>query len=440
MSMPSSAQPDARTSRKVAYLESPENAWFTAVSAASLIPDCLGDSETVDLGSDEEFTQDMDERHKYQLRFLERARGPATALNGWFDCQSFYPTLWRTPNWIATVSEGIVVQAEVVALPDSVFGLIVRSCPGERPGQVTVQLPGELILLGQEWDRETGQIDCTAEAKGETDAKAVHEEKEAAIQAAKQRYAERLQGMVPYACWLPPELLPADIATRAGQWHNEPAKFAERIESLIPPPLAMDGCYNVLLLRAGDADGYGLLVTYFPRPQVSPTEQLIEWTRAYIPEAFRFPLSTKPCPPDSYETGIPVPTDLPGVMAAGDLGIDNESTEEAERRIRESFQEHGAEALGWYQSCHSWDDERWGIYLHAARINDLGRSLRSRLAAAGCTTPDDAFEIARRLIWEHEFFHAKLDFLALGQEAAARRALALPYSEHVYSTTKGTSA
>ena len=102
--------------------------------------------------------------------------------------------------------------------------------------------------------------------------------------------------------------------------------------------------------------------------------------------------------------------------------------------------EKGTDALGWYQPYHRYEGTHWGIYLYLPRVLDLGRTLSDRLAEVGCAHPNLGFELATRLVVEHELFHARMETFALEREMDTERVLYKAYEESVYQQTVGKRA
>ena len=201
--------------------------------------------------------------------------------------------------------------------------------------------------------------------------------------------------------------------------------------------MASDGVYDITLVpfeegwHIQEVGHPGLLVVYTPHPPQEETilvEDLISCGRQIVPGAFREPLFRDTTPPGLLGVlGIPVPAALGAILTDLNLLESNDPIENAGARIQDAFTRWGTDALGWYQSCHEYDEGFWGIYLHLPSIGDLSRLLLGKLVESGCGgNLSDTFCVVSRLVYEHEQFHSRVDFLALGQELACRRALRSP--------------
>jgi hypothetical protein len=196
----------------------------------------------------------------------------------------------------------------------------------------------------------------------------------------------------------------------------------------------------VVLLPGADNEQnvlWGLLIAYTPHTDVeadSEAERWVESGRSLVPEAFRNPLLRDSSPPVfPGAVGIAVPGSPDAVFNDPNLLETDDQIADITTRVREIWLRHGVDALGWYQACHDYEDGFWGIYFHLPHIRDMARVMLERMTQENCRKGlKDVFRVVGLLAYEHEFFHARVDFLALGQELASRRPLALPYQERVY--------
>lgn len=322
------------------------------------------------------------------------------------------------------------LRIEPFALTDGQVGFLNRWSHETRSDQLTVELPPELISLGLEWDRAIGRIEQLPDTKRSD------------VDTARGQFSQRLLAELQCASWIPTPWTATDLQPIIERWKSNPAGFAGWIEKQLNEQgvtLAVDGQYHGSLVRFGKGGELGLLVTYSSREESSNAEKLIESCRLLVPDAFHAPLSDRTKPPTISSSGTVLPTSYSDVVAVDDLGEQDETFQEADKRTREAFEQHGSEAFGWYQTCHAWNADCWGIVLNVSKINDLGRALKGRLADAGLWTGEEALQVASNLILEHEFFHARVDFLSLGQELVSRTGLALQYNKHVYKKSVGTS-
>lgn len=177
-----------------------------------------------------------------------------------------------------------------------------------------------------------------------------------------------------------------------------------------------------------------MFVTYTPQSIPSDLEQWKEWVQSNVPRAFPKKLRTTVSRPRSKVVEIAI-SDVLDSNRFSELDRDSNG---AESRLREVVERQGVEAIGWFQPYHEYDEGHWGIYLHASSLVDNGLVLRNRLMASDCPSPSDAFEIANRLVMEHELFHARVETFALSQEMTGKRPAYRKYSMSVYRQTAST--
>jgi predicted RNA binding protein YcfA (HicA-like mRNA interferase family) len=243
---------------------------------------------------------------------------------------------------------------------------------------------------------------------------------------------DKLLCVLPFAATVPPAPME--------KMNLENAEFEEWLEEQLIKkglPVADAARYVTSPAVLCPDDSPVQLVCYTPRPKMQMLQRWISWAQFEVPNAFDEPLrSTVPQPltPARVRT---VAMSLADVIAATGLH-DIEPAPDTENRVSKDFAQFGTEAIGWYQPYHRFDKDHWGIYLHSGRILDLGHALRERLRPAYGQEAADSFSIATRLILEHEFFHARLETFALGQEVSLGRPVFRPYSDHVYKSTIGT--
>ncbi len=273
--------------------------------------------------------------------------------------------------------------------------------------RIRIEVVPSLALLRQEWECATASSE---------DEVAVNRE-----------FSARILDALPVACLAP---LPPDASSVSVDWIEEQLTSKGR-------PLSESHDYEASEVFVVLCEERRLLVSYVPPSPVSILHEWIAWVKRHVPDSFATPLLSCVTPPRSAPPEV-VPVAIDDLFDTGRLSEIQVDTAGAEARLRSGFEESGAEALGWYQPYHRYDEEHWGIYLHGPRILDLGRALRDRLAAVGCPTPNGGFELALRLILEHELFHARMESFALGLELSGRTPIYLRYNEQVYSRTVGT--
>jgi hypothetical protein len=437
----------AALSEKTAQFKRLENGWFVAIPVEEVVPSLLESGETIGIGpdsSDDELPKagevNPTDQDFFEVLCRLSSRSIKTQQLVWKVLSGAMHAPRRT--CLRRLPEGGTIRIEAAALDSASIGLAFEYTAGTVRGEVRIEISPSLALLRQEYDRELGQIHSTCEEEGK-DPSAVRSAVEAKVKELDRTFGRHTLAELPHGVWLwIPASEPAEVDAFAAKYGADQNGLAEWIETQLErrkAPLAVDGRYSALLLQHESGFGYGLFVQYTPRETASTVQEWVRATQAAVPQAFRSPLLATAQPPDCPPPTAPVPVELSDVLAAGNEAEGNDPLDEVAGRTREVVRRGGAEAFGWYQSFHAWDGDHWGIYLHTARMVDATRLLIERLSGAGCRASlQDAFEVIVRLIWEHEFFHARLDCFALERELLGERALALPYTENVYAKTQGT--
>jgi hypothetical protein len=126
--------------------------------------------------------------------------------------------------------------------------------------------------------------------------------------------------------------------------------------------------------------------------------------------------------------------------ALADLGLDRPDADERVGRSRREREISGFEALAWYQSHHNWTEESWGIYVDAAKLDDLAFSILQDLRSRGGFCPHHlvAF-LAFGLTLQHELFHAQVEAASSWLELTSLQPRHLRYERNVYSALRETS-
>ncbi len=220
---------------------------------------------------------------------------------------------------------------------------------------------------------------------------------------------------------------------------NDPAKLNNWIElELARRGVQIKECLpdSAFLLREGLTGGYGLLVKRNSQPgEDTLLQKWIDWSKATLPKVYRHPLLSKTRPPKTGDSPSSIEVSSQSIFnPLRYVEFEYDSTR-AERRINRAVRILGTEAFGWYQPFHLYDEDNWGIYLRDRPLLDLAYALRERLDSSGSPRPNDAFELAARLVVEHELFHARLEFFALNQELTVGSAIYRPYDSNVYRKT-----
>lgn len=162
-----------------------------------------------------------------------------------------------------------------------------------------------------------------------------------------------------------------------------------------------------------------------------------------ITEAFRSPLRHDADAPfilDPENDSEPVPS---GIAHSNENDFDNCFLDDRDYRnridmSRNNRQEHGFEAIGWYQTHHTWDESSWGIYLDAKRLDNFALEIFDDLRSE----IDDAMSVACRLavglVHSHEFFHARVDAALTWLELLSGSPKHERYKLNCYQVTKMT--
>lgn len=336
-------------------------------------------------------------------------------------------------------NSGGTFRIEAVKVDETTVGLVVEGVPAADSRDVTIEVSPTLTLLRQDWERELGEIEKRLRSEKGEDSATSTKERTAATTHAAEGFQTRLLRELPSAAHINPSD-PVDLMQLAlfrAEPPTEQPKLVQWVEHLLAgqgAPPAADGEYHVTIL----ADGT-VLVRYSPLVRSSTVLESVAYARSLVPAAFLSPLRSSVDPPSGEAVEV-VPVDLSELLGVSDPLPPNDFPDQIEQRVLGAVHRLGVEALGWYQSYHCWDDEHWGIYLHTAQLADLASILRRALENVRCSTATkDALEVVIRLVWEHEFFHARVDLFGLHQELITRKGLILPYHQQVYKPTWGTN-
>jgi len=432
---------------KTAHFKRLEYGVFIAVPVDHVVPSLLESCETISIRPD---------ASEEPLALKQEGRGPADeefvdvlvrltdrSLKTQQVLWTLLPGAKGSPRraCLHRLTEGGTIHIEAAALDNASVGLAVEHTAGSAKGEVRIEISPSLALLRQEYDRAVGQIHSTCEEESKEPSTA-RSEMESKVKELDTAFSRRTLAHLPNGVWLWVSSEPGEVDAFAAKYAADQSGLADWIEAQLErrnAPLAVDGCYSAVLLQHESGLGYGLIVRYTSRQTTTPVQNWLQAALTDVPHAFRSPLLATAQPPSGLTADALVPVELSNVLAAGNGAEGNDPLDVVNARTQEVVRRAGAEALGWYQSFHAWDEDHWGIYLHTARLVDVTRLLFERLSEAGRPASlEDAFEVIVRLIWEHEFFHARLDFFSLERELLGERALALPYTENVYSKTQGT--
>lgn len=420
-----------------ARLDTRDDTWFVSVQSATLIPAILRGSESIALTGPDYLTDKVSADVAFLIR-ESHSRGLLFWILHAMDAE-------RRREWFSRLNTGGRVRVEAFALNNGLVGLAFEIVTCDSSGQITVELSPTLAFLQHEWDREMGRIQTEFEIQLVKEGKDVADkQRDAEKKQATADFALRVVSALPRAAWFPSLVDVAEPSIFREKYTHDPQRLADLIERRLSEyklPLAADGEYSVSLLRHESIDRNGLLVCYFPREMSSTLLECISAAKVRVPPAFRAPLLSSVSTPPDGALLEPLPILLNDILADQVLIQELEVVPaEAVEQMRQTFRDKGTDALGWYQSCHTWDEDHWGIYLHRPNLVAFARDLAERLAQAGCRNHfQDALLLALCLVWEHEFFHTRVDLFALHEESMHRLPLLHRYQEQVYEPARRSS-
>ncbi len=240
--------------------------------------------------------------------------------------------------------------------------------------------------------------------------------------------ARELKGCFPPALWVESRKRAPETALR---------KALEA--SAIQP--AGDGNYNLFRLRS-DQDKSVALVTWTPRGPLPTVSELKAAAERAVPRAFARPRLAGVTPPDrsgtlqptAPETGALDHDSLRNQLEDLQIELPRDELEERGRRAKSVVKADGFEAVGWYQSFHSYDDSSWGIYLHADRLLDLACGFASDLGHLSYRPLHLGVHVSLGLVLRHELFHARAEACSTYVELQVLRGRYRNYHEGVYKT------
>ena len=269
----------------------------------------------------------------------------------------------------------------------------------------------------------------------------------AAVLGAATRQVEPLLSMVPllplYA-WgmaVPVRSAKPSVVERAAV-----AAIKSTPDALHPPP--RDGHYHCRVTSLYPKCIMAL-ITWAPHTGLPPYPEVRAAVARRLPSALRKPRLTGATPPvfDTVRLAPSIqPVGLggfdtrdPSWMAAFAQVQEYDFGNRRERavRAREAMKAHGFEAIAWYQSHHAFNEEWWGIYLDAERLDDAVCSLSDDLRRTGFTRATDALasKLLVGVVFEHEMFHARVDGASTWLELNANQARYRRYNQNAYQPT-----
>ncbi len=270
---------------------------------------------------------------------------------------------------------------------------------------------------------------------------------------------EKYRSLYDYPIFQEPAPVPdsAETVAKLGQGVLVPllGKLAtNRVAKLIAPLTSTqlepprDGEYEGIL-AAGNTTKHCALVAWQARGSLPSYPEIRECLQSSLRSAFARPRRSDVSPPEldfppSGETVIVTGT-VADISSVGDLPRDqlhdisfpfNNPAPMAEAG-REAIRKSGFDAIGWYQSFHIWDEDTWGIYLLAEKLDELACTLHEDLRQVGERSQGLAMLLAIALVYQHELFHARVEAVVSWQELNAMQPKLRRYQKNVYAAAKG---
>jgi len=122
-----------------------------------------------------------------------------------------------------------------------------------------------------------------------------------------------------------------------------------------------------------------------------------------------------------------------------DLQLDDANYTDRISTVKGDLNQSGFEAIAWYQPYHIWSEDTWGIYFDAAKLDDFALAIfdECRQQKARCNF-DLCAQLAFGLIYNHEYFHARVEASLSWLELNALYPRQIKYKEDVYQRLSGT--
>ena len=222
--------------------------------------------------------------------------------------------------------------------------------------------------------------------------------------------------------------------------------IASLTNTLIEPP--RDGEHEGIV-AAGHETKHCALVAWFPRGNLPPYPEILECLKSKLGKAFARPRRNDLSPPDfdfppSIES-LSVTGTVAGIDAIGDLprnqlhdlSLPFNDPDAMAKAGRDAVRKSSIDAFGWYQSFHIWDEDTWGIYLLAEKLDDIACTLHEDLRHVGERSPGLAMLLAVAMVYQHELFHARVEASVSWQELNAVQPKLLRYNQNVYAALRG---
>lgn len=253
-----------------------------------------------------------------------------------------------------------------------------------------------------------------------------------------------------------PSMRPLLTASSPAIWLPEPPRTNRARERRLWGAVAeskflpsRDGTYQAIVCE--DLDGKdGVLVTWVPRGILPTYLEVRTAASKTVPRGFTRPCRVDVAPPTfdlgEGEQGL-TPLEAAALDAEQapedahrlrDVQVDERDAEEGAKQVRSAVGRNGFEAIGWYQGHHSWCEDRWGVYLHAKKLDDLADAFRQDLMRSGNRSPALSALLSCGLVYRHELFHARVEACTTLLEVSSRRARHLRYKKQVYDALKMT--
>ena len=227
-----------------------------------------------------------------------------------------------------------------------------------------------------------------------------------------------------------------------------PAIQASRLE----PP--RDGRYLGIAITNALTSKEELLVTWTPRTDSRPSyPELRSAVERVEPAAL---LSPRRDDISNPHTGEIIVGDDPSIGVQDLENLDQATSatiaelwppagvapEEAARRAevgRRLIRIVGHDAYAWYQPFHVWNEETWGIYIDAEKLDSLAFSLEEDRTKKKVGRPVDSALLAVCLLYHHEHFHARVEAILTWLELTSGGPRDLRYKANVYQHYRGTN-
>lgn len=234
-------------------------------------------------------------------------------------------------------------------------------------------------------------------------------------------------------------LLPGVVARVSdGNWVDGiGARISKIHDKQHPPP--RDGLYQAVVALANPAEP-AALVSWVPHRGTTPYSEVRGAVLHRVPAAFARPRSSAliTAAADLSLAGTFVlraldPLDSTWEKAFAGVELGSVEHGGAAQRAREKLDRRGLDAIGWYQPHHEYCADTWGIYVDAAGLDELACSISEGLSALQYGRRDDGLAalMAFMMVFQHQYFHAKVESVLTWLEVQALRPKYRPYLQKV---------